>query len=78
MWKEKKFSIEYYGKCYCARYWIDGLVIYVTSDYGSANGSLHEYDDIDIHTATPIPAVLLFRRILDEKSPQNVVNTLET
>lgn len=68
MHKEKDFSVEYNGKQYCGTYRIDGLVIYVNSVYGAADGSLHEFEQIDIDHETPIPAVLLFRRILDENS----------
>lgn len=64
---EKRFSVDYYGKQYWANYRVDDLVIYVSSEYGLANGSLHEYESSDIDIETPIPAVLLFRRILDAK-----------
>lgn len=65
--KGNKFSVDYYGKQYWATYWVEELVIYVNSDYGSGNGSLHEYDQVDIDHETPVPAVLLFRRILDDR-----------
>ena len=67
MKRGKRFSVEYYGKQYWASYRVDGLVMYVDSDHGSIDGSLHEYDQFDIENDTPVPAVLLFRRILDSK-----------
>jgi len=67
MQQEKQFSVSYYGKQYWASFRIDGLIIYVDSDHGCADGSLHEYDQADIDSETPVPAVLLFRRILDAK-----------
>ena len=67
MQNERKFSVEYNGTKYWGTYWVDGLVIYVDSDHGSADGSLHEYDYRDMDHEAPVPAVLLFRRILDAK-----------
>ena len=67
MRQEKRFSVDYCGKLFWGTYRVDGLVIYVDSEHGSADGSLHEYDEVDIDCESPIPAILLFRRILDGK-----------